>query len=65
MNDDIFFWKLKQVIWDVKQQWSKLTDEDFAEISNKDQLVWKIQEKYGYAKEDAMKKVDEFVKKFK
>lgn len=64
MNNDIFLWNLKQIIWDIKQEWSKLDDTDLSEIWNKEQLVWKIQEKYGYAKEEAMKQADEFAKKY-
>lgn len=64
MSGDIFMWKLKQKIWDMKAEWSELTDADLDGISNKEQLIWKLQEKYGYAKEDAMKKADEFAKKY-
>ncbi len=42
----------------VKKQWDKLTDEDLTVIGGqRDQLVGKIQERYGIAKEEADKQV--------
>jgi uncharacterized protein YjbJ (UPF0337 family) len=42
----------------VKKQWGKLTDDDLAIIAGqRDQLVGKIQERYGIAKEEADKRV--------
>ena len=42
----------------VKQQWGKLTDDDLAVIDGqRDQLVGKIQERYGIAKEEAEEQV--------
>lgn len=38
----------------IKEQWGKLTDDDITEIhGKKDQLLGKLQKKYGYAKEKA------------
>ena len=42
----------------VKEQWGKLTDDQLDVISgNRDQLVGKIQESYGIAKDEAEKEV--------
>jgi uncharacterized protein YjbJ (UPF0337 family) len=42
----------------VKKQWGKLTDDDLTVIAGqRDQLVGKIQERYGIAKEEADKQV--------
>ncbi|WP_235942421.1 CsbD family protein [Yersinia thracica] len=42
----------------MKEKWGKLTDDDLTVIEGKrDQLVGKIQEKYGYQKEQAEKEV--------
>ena len=42
----------------VKKQWGKLTDDDLAVIAGqRDQLVGKIQERYGIAKAEADKQV--------
>ena len=47
-----------QVKGAVKKQWGKLTDDDLAVIAGqRDQLVGKIQERYGIAKEEADKQV--------
>lgn len=45
----------------LKQQWGKLTDSDFDTMSgSKDQLVGKIQERYGCTKDEAQRQVDEW-----
>lgn len=44
----------KQTKGAVKEQWGKLTDDDLLEIEGRrDQLVGKIQTRYGISKEDA------------
>jgi len=38
----------------VKEQWGKLTDDDLDKIAGKrDQLLGKVQERYGIAREEA------------
>lgn len=45
----------------VKTNWSKLTDDELTMITGKrDQLIGFLQERYGYAKEQAKKELDEF-----
>ena len=45
----------------VKEQWGKLTDDDLDVISGKrDQLEGKIQQRYGYAKDQVKKDVDDW-----
>jgi uncharacterized protein YjbJ (UPF0337 family) len=47
----------------VKEMWGKLTDDDLTAINGKkEQLVYKIQERYGIAKDAAEKQVDEFTR---
>src|SRR5277367_1808456 len=61
MNWDQIEGKWKQSAGVVKEKWGKLTDDDLTVIAGKkDQLVGKIQERYGIAKEAAQKQVDEF-----
>jgi uncharacterized protein YjbJ (UPF0337 family) len=61
MNWDQIEGKWKQSAGVVKQKWGKLTDDDLTVIAGKkDELVGKIQERYGIAKEAAQKQVDEF-----
>ena len=61
MNWDQFEGKWKQMKGSVKEQWGKLTDDDLDRISGqRDQLVGRIQERYGLAKEAAEKQADEW-----
>jgi uncharacterized protein YjbJ (UPF0337 family) len=61
MNWDQVEGKWKQAAGKVKEKWGKLTDHDLQTISGKrDQLIGRIQERYGIAKEDAARQVDEF-----
>jgi uncharacterized protein YjbJ (UPF0337 family) len=49
----------KQIKGRAKEQWGKLTDDDLDVISGRrDQLEGKIQERYGYAKDQARKEID-------
>jgi len=51
----------KQFKGKVKEQWGKLTDDDFDTIAGKkDQLVGKLQERYGKSREDADKEASSF-----
>jgi uncharacterized protein YjbJ (UPF0337 family) len=51
----------KQLRGKVKQRWGKLTDDDLTVISGRrDQLEGKIQERYGYAKSQARKEIDDW-----
>lgn len=53
--------KWKQASGTLKEKWGKLTDDDLQRISGKrDQLIGRIQEHYGIAKEEAERQVDEF-----
>jgi uncharacterized protein YjbJ (UPF0337 family) len=61
MNWDQVEGKWKQASGKAKEKWGKLTDDDLQRISGKrDQLVGRIQERYGIAQEDAERQVDEF-----
>ena len=45
----------------VKEQWGKLTDDDLTRIEGKrDQLLGRIQERYGIAKDEADKQLKEW-----
>lgn len=61
MNSDQMAGKWKQMKGSVKTRWGKLTDDDVDVIAGqKDQLVGRIQERYGIAKEEAQKQVDDW-----
>ena len=51
----------KQVKGKVKEKWGKLTDDDLTAVAGKrDQLVGRLQQRYGYTKEEAERELDEF-----
>ena len=59
MNWDQIRGNWNQAKGELKKQWGKLTDDDFAKINGeRDQLVGRIQERYGYAKEQAEREVE-------
>jgi uncharacterized protein YjbJ (UPF0337 family) len=58
MNWDRIEGNWKQFTGQVKEGWGKLTDDDIAIVNGKrDQLVGKIQERYGCAKDEADRQV--------
>ena len=51
----------KQMKGRVKEKWGKLTDDDLTAIAgHRDQLEGKIQERYGYAKNQARREVEDW-----
>ena len=63
MNSDQFEGKWKQLKGSVKERWGKLTDDDLTTIAGKkDQLIGRIQERYGITRAEAEKQADEFVR---
>ena len=63
MNWDKIAGNWKQFTGKVKEKWGKLTDDDLHVIAGKrEQLIGRLQERYGLAKEVAAKQADEFVK---
>jgi uncharacterized protein YjbJ (UPF0337 family) len=61
MNSDQMAGKWKQMKGAVKTKWGKLTDDDLDVIAGqKEQLVGRIQERYGIAKEEAQRQVDDW-----
>jgi len=63
MNWDQIEGNWKQLKGKAKQQWGKLTDDELEIIAGKkDQLIGKLQERYGFRKEDAEHVADQWVK---
>jgi uncharacterized protein YjbJ (UPF0337 family) len=63
MNWDQIKGKWTQYKGKAKEQWGDLTDDDLTKVEgNRDQLVGKIQEQYGVAKEEAERQIDEWSK---
>jgi len=62
MNWDQVEGKWQQVRGRVRQSFAKLTDDDVAQLNGRrEELVGKLQERYGYAKEEAERHADRFV----
>ena len=61
MNTDQIKGNWKQLVGKAKEQWGRLTEDDWKVLEGKrDQLVGKIQERYGIAREEAERQVSEF-----
>jgi len=61
MNWDQIEGKWTQVKGSARQRWGKLTDDDWQTIAGKkEQLVGRIQERYGIALAEAEKQADEW-----
>ena len=62
MNWDRVEGNWKQFSGKVKEKWAKLTEDDLQVINGQqEQLVGRIQERYGVAKEEAQKQVRNWV----
>ena len=63
MNKDQAAGSWKELKGKMKQQWGKLTDDDFTVLEGtSDELSGRIQKRYGIAKEEAEKQVETFRK---
>ena len=66
MNWDQVAGKWKQYKGQAKEKWGKMTDDDIDVIDGRrQQLVGKIQERYGLARDAAESQADEFVRSLK
>ncbi len=60
MNKDILQGNWKQMQGQVKKWWGHLTDDDITEINgNREMLIGRLQERYGWSHERAMEEVDQ------
>ncbi|WP_442793757.1 MULTISPECIES: CsbD family protein [unclassified Paracoccus (in: a-proteobacteria)] len=61
MNWDIIEGKWNQLKGSVKEKWGDLTDDELTEVAGrKDKLAGKLQEKYGWTKEEADDQINTF-----
>ena len=61
MNEDTIAGNWKQFKGKVKEQWGKLTDDDFDVIDGKrDQMIGRVQERYGIARDEADRQVSDW-----
>ena len=64
MNWDRIQGNWKQVTGKAKEQWGKLTDDDLGVVAGRrDQLIGRVQERYGVAKDEAEKQVADWERK--
>jgi uncharacterized protein YjbJ (UPF0337 family) len=63
MNWDQIEGKWKQFSGAAREKWGKLTDSDWQVVAGKkDQLVGRIQQRYGVAREEADRQADEWAR---
>jgi uncharacterized protein YjbJ (UPF0337 family) len=61
MNSDQVQGNLKQVMGSMREKWGKLTNDDLQQAAGKkDQLLGKLQERYGYTREQAEREMEDF-----
>jgi len=63
MNWDRLEGNWKQFKGAAREQWGKLTDSDWETVAGKkDQLVGRIQERYGIGRDEAQKQADDWAR---
>jgi uncharacterized protein YjbJ (UPF0337 family) len=61
MNNDILKGKWTQMKGQVQSKWGKLTNDDLDVVNGeRQQLIGRIQERYGIAKDEAERQVSDF-----
>ena len=62
MNADIMKGKWLQLKGEARRQWGKLTDDDLDQVEgNAEKMMGKLQERYGYGREEAQRELDAFL----
>lgn len=65
MNKDIMEGKWNEIKGNLQKTWGKVTDDEWEQTKGDATAIAGIlQQKYGFAKEDASKKVDDFMKRY-
>ena len=61
MNWDVIKGKWKELKGGARQQWGKLTDDDWQQAAGeKDKLVGKLQQRYGWSREEAERSCNDY-----
>jgi uncharacterized protein YjbJ (UPF0337 family) len=64
MNWDRFEGEWKEFRGRIKTKWAKLTDDDLKMVeAKKDELIGKVQQRYGILREEAERQIDEWLDK--
>ena len=61
MNWDVIKGKWGQMKGEARKQWGKLTDDDWEQVAGeKDKFIGKLQERYGWSRDQAERSADEY-----
>ena len=64
MNTDILRGRWTQMRGDIRTRWGKLTDDDLMQIQGEaEKMIGKLQERYGYKRDQAERELNEFLNK--
>jgi uncharacterized protein YjbJ (UPF0337 family) len=64
MNNDILRGRWTQMKGDIRTRWGKLTDDDLAQVQGEaEKMIGKLQERYGYNRDQAERELNEFLNK--
>ena len=64
MNEDVLKGKWHQLKGDIKSRWGKLTNDDLDRAEgDAEKLIGRVQERYGYQREEAKREVDDFIRR--
>ena len=64
MNEDILKGQWLQLKGKVREKWGKLTNDDLEKVQGRtEQLVGRIQERYGIARTEAERQVNEWIRR--
>jgi uncharacterized protein YjbJ (UPF0337 family) len=62
MNTDILKGKWNQLKGEVRTRWGKFTDDDVTQIhGDAEKMIGKLQECYGYSRQNAEKELNDFL----
>lgn len=65
MNDSILSGKWREIKGEVKKAWGELTENEIDRTEgNTQSLIGLLQQKFGYAKEEAQSKIDSLIEKY-
>jgi uncharacterized protein YjbJ (UPF0337 family) len=65
MNTDILKGKWRQLRGEMKRWWGELTDDDLDKVAGeRDKLIGVVQERYGYARDQAEREVDRRLREY-
>jgi uncharacterized protein YjbJ (UPF0337 family) len=63
MNPEILKGRWNQLKGDIRTKWGKITDDDLTQIQGQtEKMIGKLQERYGYKREQAEKELNDFLK---